>query len=78
MASTRSIETQHQLLGLLLATILGVQKEDDNDDGDDLRVTIPKNAKQLLNTESIEQLLCQFVAWHSSRKFNDQCYREQD
>jgi hypothetical protein len=57
MASTRSIETQHRLLGLL-ATILGVQKEVD----DESRVNIPENAEQLLNTESIEQL-CQFVAW---------------
>ena len=59
MASTRSIETQHRLLGLL-ATILGVQ--DDDDDNEDHRVNVPENAEQLLNTESIEQL-CQFVAW---------------
>jgi hypothetical protein len=56
MASTRSIETQHRLLGLL-ATILGVQN-----DGSEEIVSIPENAEQLLNAESIEQL-CQFVAW---------------
>jgi len=56
MGDTKSIETQHRLLGLV-ATILGVSRGD-NDDG----VNIPENAEQLLNTESIEQL-CQFVAW---------------
>ena len=58
MASTRSIETQHRLLGLL-ATVLGVHKDDSDNDG---IVNIPENAEQLLNAESIEQL-CQFVAW---------------
>jgi DnaJ family protein C protein 13 len=58
MAATRSIETQHRLLGLL-ATILGVQEKDE---GDEAAVNIPENAEQLLNTESIQQL-CQFVAW---------------
>ena len=48
MAATKSVETQHRLLGLV-ASILGV-------DG------IPENAEQLLNPESISQL-CQFVAW---------------
>ncbi|CAB9505549.1 DnaJ (Hsp40) homolog, subfamily C, member 13 [Seminavis robusta] len=59
MASTRSIETQHRLLGLV-ATILGVSRNDDGDD--DEGIHIPENAEQLLNAESIEQL-CQFVAW---------------
>ncbi|MGK3739153.1 MAG: DnaJ family protein C protein 13 [Bacillariaceae sp.] len=58
MASTRNIETQHRLLGLL-ATILGVRQ--DNEEEED-RVNVPENAEQLLNIESIEQL-CQFVAW---------------
>lgn len=58
MASTRSIETQHRLLGLL-ATILGVQTDEN---GDESRINVKENAEQLLNTESIEQL-CQFVAW---------------
>ena len=56
MASTRSIETQHRILGLL-ATILGVQKDDT-----EVRIDIPENAEQLLNAESIQQL-CEFVAW---------------
>jgi DnaJ family protein C protein 13 len=58
MASTRNIETQHRLLGLL-ATILGVRQDDS---GDENRVNVPENAEQLLNVESIEQM-CQFVAW---------------
>jgi DnaJ family protein C protein 13 len=58
MASTRNIETQHRLLGLL-ATILGVRQDDA---GDENRVNVPENAEQLLNVESIEQL-AQFVAW---------------
>jgi len=58
MASTRSIETQHRVLGLL-ATILGVQKDEN---GDESTINVQENAEQLLNTESIEQL-CQFVAW---------------
>jgi DNAJ protein RME-8 N-terminal len=58
MASTRNIETQHRLLGLL-ATVLGVRKDDA---GDEARVDVPENAEQLLNVESIEQM-CQFVAW---------------
>ena len=58
MASTRNIETQHRLLGLL-ATILGARC---NGVGDGDRVNVPENAEQLLNVESIEQL-CQFVAW---------------
>mmetsp|Transcript_6988 Transcript_6988/g.16332 ORF Transcript_6988/g.16332 Transcript_6988/m.16332 type:complete len:3227 (-) Transcript_6988:18-9698(-) len=58
MVSTRSIETQHRLLGLL-ATILGVQKDEN---GDENRANIPENAEQLLNSESIQQL-CHFVAW---------------
>lgn len=59
MTSTRSVETQHRLLGLL-ATILGVGGE-----GNDERYNvadIPENAEQLLNLDSISQL-CQFVAW---------------
>ena len=59
MASTRSIETQHRLLGLL-ATILGVSKNEE--EGEEEAINIPDNAEQLLNSESIEQL-CQFVAW---------------
>jgi DnaJ family protein C protein 13 len=58
MASTRNIETQHRLLGLL-ATILGAPHDGV---GDNDRVNVPENAEQLLNVESIEQL-CQFVAW---------------
>mgnify|MGYP000231382060 CR=1 FL=1 len=58
MASTRSIETQHRLLGLV-ATLLGVARSDD--EGED-GINIPENAEQLLNSECIEQL-CQFVAW---------------
>ena len=58
MASTRNIETQHRLLGIL-ATILGVQEDNI---GDEHRVNVPENAEQMLNVESIEQL-CQFVAW---------------
>jgi hypothetical protein len=57
MASTKSTETQHRLLGLL-ATLLGVSKDEGNGAGAD----IPDNAEQLLNMESIGQL-CQFVAW---------------
>lgn len=59
MASTRSVETQHRLLGLL-ATVLGV-----SGNGKDERYNIadiPENAEQLLNVDSISQL-CQFVAW---------------
>lgn len=48
MSSTRSVETQHRLLGLV-ASILGAEG-------------LPENAEQLLNPESISQL-CQFVAW---------------
>lgn len=58
MASTKSIETQHRLLGLL-ATVLGVA---DEDEGKKESVEIPENAEQLLNSDSIGQL-CQFVAW---------------
>eukprot|EP00934_Nitzschia_sp_Nitz4_P000945 Nitzschia sp. Nitz4//scaffold10_size219509//158366//167608//NITZ4_001449-RA/size219509-augustus-gene-0.252-mRNA-1//1//CDS//3329532983//945//frame0 len=58
MASTRNTETQHRLLGLL-ATILGVRKDEK---GDESTINVPENAEQVLNTESIEQL-CQFVAW---------------
>ena len=43
----------------LLATLLGVQKDEN---GDENRANIPENAEQLLNTESISQL-CHFVAW---------------
>jgi hypothetical protein len=50
MASTRSIETQHSLLGLL-ATLLGVSKDDDNTRYEN--ADIPKYAEQLLNIESI-------------------------
>ena len=57
MSSTKSIETQHRLLGLL-GTLLGV-----TDGGSDSKkVDVPENAEQLLNPESIGQL-CQFVAW---------------
>ena len=58
MASTRNIETQHRLLGLL-ATLLGAKYQGG---GENNRVDVPENAEQLLNVESIEQL-CQFVAW---------------
>lgn len=58
MASTRNIETQHRLLGLL-ATILGARHDVG---GDNDGVNVPENAEQMLNVESIEQL-CQFVAW---------------
>jgi len=58
MASTRNIETQHRLLGLL-ATILGVQHDNGKDED---HVNVPENAEQLLNMESIV-ILCQFVAW---------------
>ena len=62
MSSTKSIETQHRLLGLL-ATVLGVGRSHD----DDATANIPENAEQLLNMESIGQL-CQFVAWgHTDR-----------
>lgn len=61
MASTRSIETQHRLLGLV-ATILGVARNNDDGSNDVGAINIPENAEQLLNSESIEQL-CQFVAW---------------
>lgn len=62
MATTRSIETQHRLLGLV-ATILGVSRNDSNEDeNEDNLINIPENAEQLLNAESIEQM-CQFVAW---------------
>lgn len=57
MASTKSIETQHRLLGLL-ATLLGVSDNEGLTKGAD----VPENAEQLLNPESIGQL-CQFVAW---------------
>ena len=61
MASTKSIETQHRLLELL-ATLLGVSREENNEK----RIDVPENAEQLLNIESIGQL-CQFVAWgHTS------------
>ena len=62
MASTRNIETQHRLLGLL-ATILGVRQ---HNEGDEICVNVPENAEQMFNVESIDQL-CQFVAWgHTS------------
>ncbi len=57
MASTRSTETQHRLLGLV-STLLGVS----TDNGKDDLISVPENAEQLLNPESIGQL-CQFVAW---------------
>lgn len=61
MASTKNTETQHRLLGLV-ATLLGVSA-DKNQHG---KISIPENAEQLLNVESIGQL-CQFVAWgHTS------------
>jgi hypothetical protein len=59
MASTLNVETQHRLLGLL-ATVLGVSK-DDKDERYGI-ADIPENAEQLLNLDSIV-LLCQFVAW---------------
>jgi DnaJ family protein C protein 13 len=60
VASTRNIETQHRLLGLL-AVLLGVAEDDRSESAN-----IPENAEQLLNMESIS-LLCQFVAWvHTS------------
>lgn len=59
MISTRSIETQHRLLGLL-ATLLGVSR---NEKEERFNVAdVPENAEQLLNPDSISQL-CQFVAW---------------
>jgi hypothetical protein len=65
MSSTKSIETQHRLLGLL-AAILGVSQSDDHDKNEYDATAIPENAEQLLNVESISQL-CQFVAWgHTS------------
>lgn len=57
MASTKSTETQHRLLGLV-ATLLGVSGDEDRHG----KISIPENAEQLLNVESIGQL-CQFVAW---------------
>ena len=59
MISTRSIETQHRLLGLL-ATLLGVSR-DEQDERFSI-VDVPENAEQILNPDSISQL-CQFVAW---------------
>jgi hypothetical protein len=56
MATTRSIETQHRLLGFL-GVLLGVRISKADDSG-----SVADNAEQLLNTESIGQL-CQFVAW---------------
>lgn len=64
MNSTKSIETQHRLLGLL-ATVLGVVKNE----GDDEFSNIPDNAEQLLNAVSISQL-CQFVAWGHTKGEN--------
>lgn len=61
MASTKSTETQHRLLGLV-ATLLGVSADEERHG----KISIPENAEQLLNIESIGQL-CQFVAWgHTS------------
>ena len=58
MASTRSTETQHRLLGLV-ATILGIARDKQaGDDGEGETIDIPENAEALLNSESIEQL-CQ-------------------
>jgi hypothetical protein len=57
MASTKNTETQHRLLGLV-ATLLGVSADEDRHG----KISIPENAEQLLNVESIGQL-CQFVAW---------------
>ena len=59
MTSTRSVETQHRLLGLL-GTVLGVSGSDPDERYQ--IADIPENAEQLLNIESISQL-CQFVAW---------------
>jgi hypothetical protein len=59
MASTRNVETQHRLLGLL-ATVLGVSG--DENDGRYSVADVPENAEQLLNLDSISQL-CQCVAW---------------
>jgi hypothetical protein len=59
MSTTKIVETQHRLLGLL-ATVLGVSG-DTKDSRYDV-ADIPENAEQLLNIESISQL-CQFVAW---------------
>ncbi|GKY91883.1 hypothetical protein MPSEU_000159900 [Mayamaea pseudoterrestris] len=56
MASTKNVETQHRLLGLI-AVILGVSDDDHTN-----FANVPENAEQLLNIESIG-LLCQFVAW---------------
>lgn len=64
MNSTKSIETQHRLLGLL-ATVLGVVRNE----GDDEFANIPENAEQLLNAVSIGQL-CQFVAWGHTQDEN--------
>ena len=47
MSSTKSIETQHRLLGLL-ATVFGVGKGRDNEKTSD----IPEYAEQLLSIES--------------------------
>ena len=61
MASTKNVETQHRLLGLV-ATLLGVSSDEDRHG----KINIPDNAEQLLNVDSIGQL-CQFVAWgHTS------------
>lgn len=57
MAATKSTETQHRLLGLV-ATLLGVSADEDRHG----KISIPENAEQLLNIESIGQL-CQYVAW---------------
>jgi len=62
MVSTKSIETQHRLLGLL-ATVLGVSR----DFGVESKSSVPENAEQLLNEASIDHL-SQFVAWgHTDR-----------
>jgi DnaJ family protein C protein 13 len=64
MASTKNVETQHRLLGLL-ATVLGVSHDSIKDERY-ISSDIPENAEQLLNNESISQL-CHFVAWgHTS------------
>ena len=57
MAATKNTETQHRLLGLV-STLLGVSADEDQHG----KISIPENAEQLLNVESIGQL-CQFVAW---------------
>jgi DnaJ homolog subfamily C member 13 len=68
MSSTRNIETQHRLLGLL-ATVLGVRQDDTFDESS---VNVPENAEQLLNVESIEQM-CQFVAWgHTNQRLHSE------